>query len=608
MAGRTPRETKHDVLRETQAGQDVAPMLHVDLLNAISASVIVTAIYKVLSFRDPGDSLAILLEKLACLDWQLFSLEIVVIALVITLGRRCALVLLAPLAIVSSIYCLDVATEIATGQRFDMAGIPFAMSFPQATVEMVPWRVLAGIVGTSCCVLAVSTFGKRLRWVLLSIFLLVSIALSIVGVFGVRASTLPDRTGEFSLAYLKWATDGVVSNSYTKAYSAIEESLAKREIGRLVSIDGSRFPRRTVVLILESLSSYHSKLVSGLNDFTPWFDALSAEGKLFPNVFAAGPNTNWGMAALLTGLPIVPAPGFEKNPHYILRPYARYSFVLNGIHAAGIRTLFFSGYRNNVATVTRGDLQRLGVQEVRYPPFDSRPSNINISVSDGTDRNLYDYTLKRIAQLKSEKASFLLFVEPAAGHAIWQSREQPQRVLDGMGADVLAFVDELKRSDFFDDGLLVITSDQRDASRLSSREIAHYGDSAPFRIPLLLLGHGAPPGVVDYRCVGQSQLLQRLPDMLSCCDPLASAIIGAPKLKSPEIYLFDTEWDPLCRKAIPLSLSGREISAPPDVKRDINGVVRDLNTVRAWLQRTRPMRAPQQKWANPTSNPPRPLS
>ena len=56
-----------------------------------------------------------------------------------------------------------------------------------------------------------------------------------------------------------------------------------------------------VLAIVESLSAYHSKLLSGLHDYTPNLDRLAGRGTYFTHFFANGYSTEGGEISLLTG-------------------------------------------------------------------------------------------------------------------------------------------------------------------------------------------------------------------------------------------------------------------------------------------------------------------
>src|SRR5207344_299915 len=64
-----------------------------------------------------------------------------------------------------------------------------------------------------------------------------------------------------------------------------------------------------VLVVVESLSAYHSRLFSGLNDFTPQLDALAPTGSYVRTFHANGFSTEGGLIALLTGRVPIPTAG-----------------------------------------------------------------------------------------------------------------------------------------------------------------------------------------------------------------------------------------------------------------------------------------------------------
>jgi len=367
----------------------------------------------------------------------------------------------------------------------------------------------------------------------------------------------------FDAQYFRWAFGEVLSNQTaqrTDIYSRIQVDNGIAQVFRLRSPDIAAFPKKVIIVLLESFSAVHSKKVSQLSDNVPWFDELSSRGTLFINHFVAGLNTNYGMASILSGVPPVSAPGFPDNPYYIFKHYLKFSAPLEKLQSAGYSLSFISGYSVKTATVKEDEMRKFGFADVVFPPFNSSPEQFDEkSMMGASDSDLYNLALQKLGILEEQDPKFLLMLEPAAGHALWLERKEPMKVLDPMGRNLKGFVQRLDEKKFFDDGLLIITSDQRWTARISKEESDRYGDSAPFRIPLLLIGKGVASNTVDTRFVHQSDLLVNLPRIMNPNLVVTDSIVSVGSYKNKIIDLFDLNFDKSAFTRIPLVLEGTRI-------------------------------------------------
>ena len=154
-----------------------------------------------------------------------------------------------------------------------------------------------------------------------------------------------------------------------------------------------------------------------------------------------------------------------------------------------------------------------------------------------------------------------------------------------MGVGVLEFISNLEKINFFDEGLLIVTSDQRWTARVTTEEIARYGDSAPNRIPLLLIGRQVVPGYIDTRFVHQSDLIVKLPELLKPKKVINEHLVSVGSFKTNVVDMFDLKKDPTGRLSTPLLFRGVTITAKN--QNDI-GVVNSLgmlHSVRALYQK-----------------------
>jgi glucan phosphoethanolaminetransferase (alkaline phosphatase superfamily) len=124
------------------------------------------------------------------------------------------------------------------------------------------------------------------------------------------------ESSEFHEEFLKNSIQAFFSpTTYKKPYSKefrAAASTARSEVP--MCYEGVDSRKDVILVIVESLSSYHSSLFSGLNDWTPELDAISKEGLRFSNFYANGVNTEQGLVSLLTGEPPVTSVEVQGSP------------------------------------------------------------------------------------------------------------------------------------------------------------------------------------------------------------------------------------------------------------------------------------------------------
>lgn len=260
-----------------------------------------------------------------------------------------------------------------------------------------------------------------------------------------------------------------------------------------------------VLLIVESLSAYHSRHFSGVEDWTPKLDAIARRETVLTNFYANGWTTIGGLISLLARtFPFVPEKtDFNKwgSPRLtdfmdLPRPLARV------LADQGYRTVFISG--GDLAFLGQGEWLRaqgfqtlVGHDDPRFEgqkvrgPFDSVP-----------DRLLYSVAAEELAGLGSERPYFAViqtywshrpFMTPDGAEA---HGEEP--VIRETDAQIGALYDRLMAAGFFDRGLLFITGDHRAMEPFRKSEVTRFGASAVARIPAVIATRAiALPRVID---------------------------------------------------------------------------------------------------------------
>jgi sulfatase-like protein len=251
-----------------------------------------------------------------------------------------------------------------------------------------------------------------------------------------------------------------------------------------------------ILLVVESLSAYHSHFFSGVEDWTPNLDAIARRETALTNFHANGWTTTGGLVSLLTGtLPLVPELRTSRTTAFtpiggtsltdyldVPRPLAR------ALSEQGYATEFvapgdltFSGQDKwlpamGFQKIISGDDPRFAAQKMRGP-FDSVP-----------DRLLYSVALDELTQMPADRPYFVVvqtfwshrpFMDPTDDLKL----NGEERVFRDTDAQIGVFYERLAAAGFFENGLLFITGDHRAMEPFQKAEFERFGASAAARVP-----------------------------------------------------------------------------------------------------------------------------
>jgi lipoteichoic acid synthase len=288
-----------------------------------------------------------------------------------------------------------------------------------------------------------------------------------------------------------------------KAYSrAFKKQLRGRYVAAQTCAPGLGQQPNFILLVVESLSAYQSRLFSGINDFTPSLDRIAREHTALTNFYANGWTSQGGAIALLTdALPIVPerAELNEWGSARINQFYAP-NAIPSYLRGEGYRSFYFAAgsvtFLNQEAW-----LKRIGFDEVsgdQDPDYQGEPRGVLNSVADEV---LYEKTLRTIATLPPEQHYFMMLATYRTHRPLQASNgariteEQSFRQAD---RELQDFYMKLRRSGFFSNGVLMITGDHRAMEPFSEDETRRFGMSASARLPFVVVADQLKlPKVVD---------------------------------------------------------------------------------------------------------------
>ena len=245
-----------------------------------------------------------------------------------------------------------------------------------------------------------------------------------------------------------------------------------------------------VLVIVESLSAYHSRWFSGLNDWTPHLDHLARGNISCVNFYANGFVSEDGETALLAGrLPLRPPRGLLTGGGDAFQGFFHLSDALPQV-------LKQYGYRTEFLTSSELDFANMGpwarslgfdhVEGAECPFYDRWP---RFEFNAPPDEALYARALQRMK--KTRRPFFYCLVTSTSHHPFrhpYTRRRDMEECIRYVDRQLGKFAASLEQMRFFDNGILIITADHRAMVPISRRESERFGlERAAARIPLVIV-------------------------------------------------------------------------------------------------------------------------
>ena len=432
-----------------------------------------------------------------CLFWQAFSSDLAVIGCIGLLGalqlsarlRAIKLVVMSIQLLVLLILAIDVTVFRLLTVRLYLAdiekfGAEFGaiVGFLRLTFGAATLLMALGVLVVIGAVVA-SAFARDTRWrtaSVLSIAAAVALGLSAIG----SSAKFQFVIGDWVHNWFAMNLDQGVSRSYSKSFAESAQNFANVP-ETCVSGTGSR--KNVVLVIVESLSSYHSTALGG-RGWTPELDRIASNGRLFTNFHANGFTTDMGLIALFNGKAPLPAVGRYGGS----RAYDGYF----GPKGTLPTLLAANGY--DTAFLTTGDL--------RFLEKGAWVRSIGFGHAEGDDHPFYKGMPRMHFHAAPDAALFDRFNQWRASRArerpyfaalLTVSSHPPFLAPDGTRGEEASiryadsalgrFYDTLVASRFFDDGVLIVLGDHRAMTMVTAEERARHGERALSRVPLLVV-------------------------------------------------------------------------------------------------------------------------
>ena len=285
-----------------------------------------------------------------------------------------------------------------------------------------------------------------------------------------------------------------------------------------VCADGQQRRLDVVLVMVESLSGYHSRLYGGSVDAVPKLDALAPSGRWFADFHANGFTTDGGMIALLTGLAPIPVLGRYAS----MDAFAGYADRAHSVPALLAQHGYYSAF------FTTGDLgfvdKNRWLADIGFDHQEGAESDFYAGKSRGIfgaarDSLLFDRFSHWYDNERDQQRPFFAtlltvtthppFIDPERGVA------DEQGVFREVDDAIAALHARLRANGFFNNGVLLVTGDHRAMTPLHASEYQRDGAAAFSRVPMYLFGPDDwQPSRIDGK-FQHSDLLPSLDDLVS---------------------------------------------------------------------------------------------
>jgi hypothetical protein len=299
-----------------------------------------------------------------------------------------------------------------------------------------------------------------------------------------------------------------------RSYFPETQTLSEKSAMQPSEIKLRKFPKRVILIIVESLSSSISYRSGGVLNLLPKLDQFSEAGTLYPNVYASYLDSEGGLISLLTGKLPVPYTGVHFS---LYRSFRFKNSLVNAYNEEGLSTAFITNgklrFIDKDIFLKDTGFQRIygpeNVKELRFKVDDHHyPSDQKLFASV---RNIFSHDI-------SGENDFFLAIATGESHLPYTdergNRVSREKVWNTVDTEITRFLEWLETTKFFENGVVAITSDHRRMQPVTSSEFHQYSESAPYRIPLILLGKNVKSGQIRRTVIAQHDILPELSSLV----------------------------------------------------------------------------------------------
>lgn len=375
--------------------------------------------------------------------------------------------------------------DVVSATNFGMLGLVLALllllSAPRFFLLPSPLSILSS---------ATLSGVKRLIIVVVAVVGSFS-TISYASVSSNNGNLLQLRVGNVFYALSSYSYKNKYSSQYVEQYADITQSINKSKL----CVQGRDEERNVIMVVVESLSSYHSDFFSGIYNYTPKIDSIAANNIAFKNFHSNGFTTVGGYMALFNGLLPIPKTfnehtearggwvslsGYETNPFSVSLPEM--------FNKNEYETIFLSNSGLDFAGSLQW-LKNIGFKDIQ---------DANSQYYDGYKRYLFnapsDEAVFDIAKQHVTEANekYLMVISTISTHRPYVDVETGEATTEEASFRQLdkvlgAFYEHLDETGYFDNGIMLITGDHRAMTPPLTEEENLYGKGTGNRVPMILI-------------------------------------------------------------------------------------------------------------------------
>lgn len=245
--------------------------------------------------------------------------------------------------------------------------------------------------------------------------------------------------------------------------------------------------KNIIVIYIESLSSFKSSVFNGVENKLPYIDKLAKENIYISEYYGNGVNSSIACMILLTGN------NYVANKNDILLKDAVYKDSIPAHFACnGYDTILYSGGDTSFGS-SNIIASKAGINII----YDSVVNNVyekkdmKYPFKSVNDRVLYDSILNWYKIERKNNKPFFMLVTTVTTHQPYidpvTNTNSYDKTLEFADKAVYDFIENLKKENYFSNGIVVITGDHRAMLPVSNREYDIFGELAAARLPLIII-------------------------------------------------------------------------------------------------------------------------
>ncbi len=294
-----------------------------------------------------------------------------------------------------------------------------------------------------------------------------------------------EKTHSGSTALQESIVNANISNSEKILYSSdkIADTLKHFKF-KYTCVDGLNSKKNIIIVIMESVSSYKSRLFSNMDDRIPYIDSIGREHIYAKNYYCSNYNSNQNIFSILTGYPLITS---VKDDRREILSYYSHSFIKE-FQKNGYDVEMYSAVDNNFDGINK-IARNAGIVHI----YDANSSIFNhikkrYLFNGIEDRQLYNTVYEKIYKKNNP---FMVIITTMSTHGPYIDPETSElsydKTLEYADKSLKEFTEKLNKSGFFNNGILVVTSDHRAMLPVTEEEKAVLGEFAHSAIPLAVI-------------------------------------------------------------------------------------------------------------------------